>query len=462
MNNNDNFIKYSKFRKEYPWFAYEKFSYIVNDNNLEITFNFNISDKHFFQPKLTIPIKKFFIKENLSEAILQNIIFHIGMIELLSYWKSTCSPEIIIKPFFLSGEQINWWKKLYFNGLGEFFYLNGIETNSDDFVHFTCQGSEHLKPLNIKLDDSTIIPVGGGKDSVVTLNLLSETEKNIRCLIINPRKATIETAGLAGHKMEDIIEIKRSIHPNLLDLNEKGFLNGHTPFSALLAFISILASVLSGSRNVALSNESSANEATVKDTNINHQYSKSFEFETDFRYYANKFILKDYNYYSFLRPLNELQIAKLFSHYDKYFPVFKSCNVNSKLDFWCCHCPKCLFTYIILSPFIPENVLIRIFGKNLLDSHELIHVFNKLVGIEDVKPFDCVGTLDEVNAAICMTVSDKDKSKLPYLLKYFVLSDKYLNCKGYYKNRFLMNIEAENFLKPEHINLIKHNLNITI
>ena len=150
-------------------------------------------------------------------------------------------------------------------------------------------------------------------------------------MIINPRQATLACVQMAGYE-NNFLQINRTIDSTLLDLNAKGYLNGHTPFSAMLAFYSVLLAVLSQKKHIALSNESSANEATVKNMDVNHQYSKSYEFESDFRNYISKYVNTDINYYSFLRPLSELQIAYLFAQLPSYFPVFKSCNVGSKTD----------------------------------------------------------------------------------------------------------------------------------
>lgn len=216
---------------------------------------------------------------------------------------------------------------------------------------------------------------------------------------MNPRGATTECARVAGFPMEEVLVIRRKIDPTLLDLNTQGYLNGHTPFSAMLAFYTRLASVLSGIPNVALSNENSANESTVIGTSVNHQYSKSLEFEDDFRRYCPGF-----NYFSFLRPLSELQIAMLFSRFTDYHDVFRSCNVGSKQDIWCGHCAKCLFAYIILSPFIEPSRLNEIFGKSMLDDITLEHEFKQLIGEAETKPFECVGTVGEVRQALAMTL----------------------------------------------------------
>ncbi|MCD4746357.1 MAG: hypothetical protein K8R58_08665 [Bacteroidales bacterium] len=458
MNFFNNFIKYENFRKKYTYIIYESYSISINKSTLYIQFNFNLADKYFFTPTLKFHRRDFYLTDNLTKSELNNIGFHIGMIELISYWKAACPPKIIIKPNYLSKEQIDWWKKLYFNGLGEFFYVNKIYADKDNFVEIIADSGEDLKRNSFNIMNATLIPVGGGKDSVVTLELLSKLNKNNLPLILNPGKASLKTIKAAGFSRNNIIEIHRTIHPQLLKLNDMGFLNGHTPFSALLAFVSILAAILSGRKNIALSNESSANEATVNNTNINHQYSKSFEFENDFRYYVNKYISKDFNYFSFLRPLSEINISKLFSQHSEYFKIFKSCNVGSKTDSWCCKCPKCLFTYIILSPFISQSQLKIIFGKNLFKDSTLIQIFNQLIGIEKNKPFECVGTIDEVNTAIVLTIRKEQKNKLPLLLKYYTTLGNYELYKNVEIEKIFNNFNNKHFLNPEFEKILKSSL----
>ncbi|KAF5030046.1 hypothetical protein DSECCO2_642240 [anaerobic digester metagenome] len=178
---------------------------------------------------------------------------------------------------------------------------------------------------------------------------------------------------------------------------------------------------MTGVSDIALSNESSANESTVPGTDVNHQYSKSFEFEQDFRDYYEKYISEGFNYFSFLRPLTELQIAELFSKMTAYHAVFRSCNAGSKEDIWCGKCPKCLFANIILSPFLPPEKLKEIFGSDLFDSRVLVTAFDELNGKIPVKPFECVGTVSEVNEAIQLAIQTfyKEKKSLPYLLSIY-------------------------------------------
>lgn len=457
---NDRNETYRELRSRYPEFIYQAYHYDLTEEGLKVWFDFRMGDVAF-RPEALIERKC--LDESLLECLsadasntqaIDRMVFDIGMIELISYWKCACPPAVIVLCGSLTADQISFWKKLYWNGLGEFFYTNGIAETLDAFLHleslplqnepiegennnFNFQfsiflpASQALSTAESKNNpaknspNSYLVPIGGGKDSVVTLELLRRAGKTIRPLIMNPRGATRECARVAGFPIEEVLVIRRKIDPTLLDLNAKGFLNGHTPFSAMLAFYSRLASALSGIPNVALSNENSASESTVKGSYVNHQYSKSLEFEDDFRNYCadasatntlTHSHINAFNYFSFLRPLSELQIAMLFSRFTAYHDVFRSCNVGSKEDIWCGHCAKCLFAYIILSPFIEPARLNQIFGKSMLDDLTLQHEFKQLIGQAETKPFECVGTIAEVRQALAMTLQRWYPSTRPALL----------------------------------------------
>jgi hypothetical protein len=221
----------------------------------------------------------------------------------------------------------------------------------------------------------------------------------------------------------------------------------------LLGFYSLLIASLSGRTDIILSNESSANEATVPGTNINHQYSKSIEFEFDFREYTRMYISEDLNYFSLLRPLSELQIGGLFSEMEEFHLSFKSCNVGSRQNVWCCHCPKCLFTFIILSPFIEPEKLVTIFGKNLFEDESLSGILEQLSGQQEVKPFECIGTVDEVNVALDLATEKYPYGKLPVLLEKHLASRK----KSFSADKFdetLKKTTTGHFVPDEYFKLL--------
>ncbi len=253
-------------------------------------------------------------------------------------------------------------------------------------------------------------------------------------------------------------------------LNRKGYLNGHTPISAYLAFLSLLVSYLGGYNYAAFSNERSANEGNIYylGREINHQWSKSFEFEVDFRNYVSRYLGKGINYFSFLRPLYELQIAKLFVKYPEYFKIFLSCNNAYKtysgritpLGRWCNNCPKCLFVYSILYPFIGREKTMDIFGEDLFNKKSLFPLMLELLGEKKFKPFECVGTKEETRVAFYLSLRRviKEKQPLPFLLNYF--KDNFLHKYGeknlqLQKEEIFKSWNKNNFLNEDFKQMLK-------
>ena len=446
---------FDSFRRKYPHFSFSDYRYSVNDNGIELKFLFEIPGLCTFEPTMFFRQPGSGTFDTTNTEMLDNFAFHIGMTELISYWKTTCSPNVHITKHLLNSKQINWWKKLYFHGLGEFFYLNSINTDIHNFMNITSEGYE-IKSFNIDTDKSRIlVPVGGGKDSAVTLEVLkSLSGYSLVPFAVNPREAVVRTIEIAGYSMENSLVVHRTLDKNMLDLNAKGFLNGHTPFSALLAFVSSFSAALTGTGYIALSNENSANESTVPGTKINHQYSKSFEFEQDFYSYLKKHITPDIHYFSFLRPLNELQIASLFARFKQHHLSFRSCNVGSKTDSWCGKCPKCLFTAIILSPFLKQEEIRAIFRKDIFSDRQLKPVLDELTGTAEIKPFECVGTPDEVNIALNKTLGKT--AALPPLLHNYPVKTAGIDDAF---DRLLHNIHNEHNVPEELLIHLKKVLN---
>lgn len=407
--------KFSELRAQYPEFIYHSFT--TDDSGF--SFRFSIGE-YEFSPRWTCERPEW--RRMKDEPLIRYIVFSIGMVELVSYWKCACPPLVRVECGSLTHDQIKWWKKLYLNGLGEFFYRNGIETNFDDFMRIYCANDSVPVPEDPFTGErkGAVIPVGGGKDSIVTLELLKGMKEDNLCFVINPRKTTVGCAHAAGYNDDGIFGFSRTIDPELLRRNEEGWLNGHTPFSAIVAFSSYLAAVLTGRKYIALSNESSANEGNVADSNVNHQYSKSTDFEREFRLFCKKWLLPCPEYFSLLRPWTEWQIAARFVRYPQYFTVFRSCNAGSKNDAWCCKCAKCLYVYILLAAFLKDDELIHIFGTDMLDDPKNEQLFRELTDKSFDKPFECVGTRHEINLSLHRAFKLREGGKIPLLLERYM------------------------------------------
>ena len=474
-------FKIQNLRKRYPKFLYKHYSYRVLDNSLEIFFYFQIEPDIYFNPKIIIEnVDKGLIKR-VGDKVLDNLIFHLGLMEIPSYWKVACSPEIEIKAGYLNEEQIKWWKDLIMKGMGQFFYENQIDFRKPNFLKIKVSSirvNQAIAEFTRMHSKKVLVPVGGGKDSVVTLELLKRTNKDIRCFSLNPTDAALKIMKIAGCKKPIII--RRKIDEKLLELNRRGFLNGHTPFSAYLAFLSVFIATIYGLKYIAFSNERSSNEGNVKYLGrvINHQWSKSFEFEQKFRNYSKKYLTSGVKYFSFLRPLYEIQIAKLFSKYPKYFNAFLSCNVayqtasGTKLPTkkWCGKCSKCLFVFAILYPFVgkknppsrkatEDKELLKIFGKNLFKDKKLLPIMQQLTGERGFKPLECVGTKKESLIAFYLSWKksrDRVSTKLPFLLRHFEkkILPKYPNIEKESK-KLLDSWNNQNNLSKEYEKILK-------
>ena len=435
--------KFTLFREKYLKIIYKNYQITNEDDSLKIEYLFEIPGLCSFNPYIKI-LKDNIKNPNINKDLLNAIAFRLGLVELISYYKCVCPKTIEIEAGFIDDYEKKWFKKLFYNGLGEFFYVNKINVSEDELFDFSIKG-ERIELDNIEYHGiGNLIPIGGGKDSIVSLELLTNYDN--KCVTINPTEVDY---GCVGNT--ELYPIKRVVDKKIVELNNEGYLNGHTPYSAIVAFISYLVAYLTNRKYIVLSNEGSANEPTVIGTNINHQYSKSYEFEKDFDEYTKKYFKIDINYFSLLRPIKEIQIAYIFSKLKKYHTIFRSCNIGSKSNpwIWCNNCPKCLFVFIILRAFLPLSEMIQIFGKNLLDDKNLETYFLELIGEKETKPFECVGTILEVLYAMNRIIKD-DNSYLSRLYK-----------EKYYKDASidLSKIYYDNNVPEEYLNILKEAIN---
>lgn len=450
---------FDTYRSKYPVFCYHGYRVDMEEGKIVLTYDFEIEGLSKFAPKWYFPAEGRELCELKESAVFERLVFSIGMVELVSYWKITCSPFVRVYAGNLSAKQIDWWRELYYYGLGEFFYTNGIEVSMEKFMQIQCFGGEITgSGTVVEPNGKCLVPIGGGKDSVVSIELLKKAGRDICAYIINPRGATVNTTIAAGLKENQVYSCKRTLDKRMLELNARGFLNGHTPFSAIVAFSATLTAWLKNIQYIALSNEASANESTVKGSFVNHQYSKSFKFERDFYEYEREFIGSGTRYFSLLRPLSEFQIARYFAKCEAYHEVFRSCNAGSKEDKWCGHCPKCLFVYLMLSAFLDGGRVAGIFGTDMVNNPGMIGFMDQLTGVVDEKPFECVGSRDEVNMACCIVIKklQEEGKPLPVLYQHYVDNGQFeKHCR--IKNTFFTYFEENNLVPEEFLALVREN-----
>ncbi len=394
-------------------FSYDSYAYSHEENVLTFHFSYRAfkvkgqEETFSFHPTTQIyGVTKEMI-ESVGEQRLSRYAFILGLAEIPSYWKATLAKEIHVHANTMSETDVAFWEKLFLLGMGEFFYVNQIDPFSPKFVVTTATPTPltRKQPLTTDAGPKTtiLVPVGGGKDSIVSLEILANAGYEIYTTSGHLGSSEeIITVFSQHHDLSQDIVFERNLDPKLFELNRQGYPNGHTPFSSVLAPLTTCIADVFSIPYVAVSNEQSSNEATTtwKGIDVNHQYSKSFEFEQDFQKYIQTQFADAPLYFSLLRPLFEFQIIALFLQYPQYFEVFHSCNVGQKDDIWCGNCAKCAFVALLLSAFLPDEEIERIFRKDMLLDESLSFYWEQLLGIVETKPFECIGTRDESAAAL--------------------------------------------------------------
>lgn len=414
-------------------------SYSIKPALKEVRLNYKIlkgGREMFFEETLSFPKNLPWAK--LPKETLDSALRSLHLICGLSYWKAHCLP-IEIPYYAMPKKEAVFWEKVYTRGLGEFFYKNKIDFRGLVKFPFAAKAKESKSSPKNKLPAKhrSLLLFGGGKDSLVSAELLKSMKKDFTFFALATNN---QIANQKKIMPKGSIIVERRIDPQLFELNkEKGVFNGHIPISAIIAFISEFSALIYGYKYVISSNEKSADYGNIKYLGqiVNHQWSKSIEFERMFQEYSHGYITPHVAYFSLLRPIYEIKIIEIFSRYSKYFHKFTSCNANFKIYKdklkvnWCNICPKCVFIFTMLSAFLPKAELIKIFSDNLYKRVDLEPVFKELLGLKKFKPFECVGTPEEMILAIFMAYKS-----------------------GEYRNDPIMNLFAKTILKKDY-NILK-------
>jgi hypothetical protein len=381
------------------------------DNGIEFC---EVVDFHSPLPSHASPLRTSF------EASLDALNIAAG----ISYYKAFLPDKIVFAEGELSSEQRAFFQELYVNGLGEFAYRNKIDVAGRiDFL--TADGrrtsgassSQNVRRLAsssnanaTRLSRKSAVLVGGGKDSLVSVEILRASAEPMVLFTVNPKKPIVECATASGLPL---LSVERQIDSKLFELNDAGALNGHVPITAIVSLIAVAGAFVHGYDTIVLSNERSANEGNLvhEGREINHQYSKALEFEQALSNYISTQICSELTYFSLLRPLSELQIARLMAKTHRYDKYFTSCNRTFRIRQseptarWCCNCPKCRFSFLIFATAMSPDRVERIFGSNLLNDISQLRGYEELVGLSGHKPWECVGELAESSAAFLWLAS---------------------------------------------------------
>ncbi len=344
----------------------------------------------------------------------------------VSYYKAAVPLDIRIEGEPIDADTAALLESVYVNGLGEFAYRNGLDLHgrirfpvgtvgaaiaasspaiAPSGSRLAAEAASAASAAALGLREHALVAIGGGKDSLVSIEALRDAGIAQTVSWIGGSqliRACAERTGLPT------LNIGRQLAPELFDYNRQGAWNGHIPVTAINSAILVFAAVLLDADQVVFSNERSASYGSLIEGTgeVNHQWSKGWAFERAFGAHVQRNVAADLRYYSLLRPLSELAVARQFARTEAYDAHFSSCNRNFHLlgerpaNRWCGICPKCHFVFLALAPFMPKPRLVGIFGRNLLDDVAQVPGFDALLEYQDHKPFECVGEGRESRAAM--------------------------------------------------------------
>jgi hypothetical protein len=348
----------------------------------------------------------------------------------VSYYKAGVPAEIRVESQAIDAATAEFLDEVYLHGLAEFAYQNKLDLRGKvRFPALDRHPGESRDPVSsgkeskeldsgfrrndereadvssLNLPRRSLVPIGGGKDSLVTVEMLKSVNEPMTAVWVGNSELIAACAQRTGLPT---LNIRRQLAPELFEYNRAGAWNGHIPVTAINSAILLCAAILYGYDAVVFSNERSASEATLEYDGqpVNHQWSKSADFERCLRKYTKSHISAGLEYFSLLRPWSELAVTREFARGTDYDDVFSSCNRNFRIrgerpaDRWCGQCPKCQFVFLALAPFVAKPRLLKIFGRNLLDDVSLAPGFDALLEYRDHKPFECVGEGRESRAAM--------------------------------------------------------------
>ena len=402
-----------RLRESYPVFLIEDARATCSHSAVTLEFRFAAGEMRF-RPVVKLDGLCLDETTRLDSPTARRLIRALAIIEAFSYWKAFCSPIIEVALPAPDAAELAWWRSFWPDAMGEFFYRNAIDFTTPGFLDIKAAtdaalaaGGAPPDPANTT-DDSTattkspLVMFSGGKDSLaLTLAIRGSATSPVDFFLYNPtsqQRGLAESLAAGGR----ILEVRREILPELLALNAANHPNGHTPYSAYLAVAAMLAGYLRGSQFVLAGNSRSDDEPNIESylgRPINHQWTKSHEFEAALSNYRDRWLPGAPVYNGPLRPLFELQIiASLSGDIDAYLQT-ASCN-RTRGEGWCRTCAKCAWVFLATSALFGRQVAIRKTGSDLFANPDLTGLYERMAGLTSTKPFECTGTADEIRVAI--------------------------------------------------------------
>jgi UDP-N-acetyl-alpha-D-muramoyl-L-alanyl-L-glutamate epimerase len=399
--------------------SFQRFRFVDRelDERGRVTLRYALDDEQSFEEVFELPLPTPGSELGADERKrVDGLLALLHWVAGVSYYKLALPAEVSFENGAPPPAVAELLEALYSEGLGELAYANGLpglprprfaggasSTPTDPSAAAIAQPATTPR--------RTLVPVGGGKDSAVALEIVRRSGCDMALFSVGDAPPIARTVAASGLPR---LLAKRTLDPRLRELNAAGAINGHVPITAIVTCVALMTAALNGFDAVAMANERSASAGNVSfdGVEVNHQFSKGARAERLLSA-ALPELAPGMSAFSVLRPASELAVARAFARMERYHGAFTSCNAVFRSDperrasSWCCECPKCRFVYLALAPFSEPAHLEEVFGRDLLDEEDQFEGFALLTATGGHKPFECVGEEQESLAAIRLLADDE-------------------------------------------------------
>ncbi|MES2273975.1 MAG: hypothetical protein V4487_07265 [Chlamydiota bacterium] len=403
--------------------------------HLEITHQV---DDHTFQTKIYYPDVDLFQLDERYNNTINKIYAHIAVSETFKYCSlfpvkidfslisSHISPATL--EFFFYVFQNAYAQCKYENGIGNEYRPIFIHGELCDDVGPTLLIHESQLPSNKKI----LVGNGGGKDSFLAMKLLEKSN-----LTYSTYQWTRPEYGRSQYQHELCSKLLRHASPlkthNVSvydDFTESPFIKLYYPhlkgaftlgipeciFEALPLMLFHQYAAL------CFANEKSSDTGNLYwegiQGEVNHQWVKSLEAELCFQNFIHQFLIRDFSFFSILKPIYDYRIFSHLANYPAFIKNAHSCNVDKP---WCKKCPKCAYVWLGYLAHFEKNLVDQIFGMNPFDDEDLIIHYKNMTGIEGHRSFECIGNIEECQLFMKKCVEKGLQGKMLDIFKNEVL-----------------------------------------
>ena len=359
--------------------------------------------------------------ESYNTAALDRALFLAFLVIGTSYFKTFPTPHVVFSTGVIDEWQAAFLNEVYQEGLSQYAYENSLTRGK--LAQFSATTTETVLPTEYS-GQGTIALQSGGKDSLLSAVLLEQSGEAFSTLYVTSgasHPAVLDTLA------SELLIVQRSIDTAALQqASEDGGRNGHVPVTFIVQAIALVQAVLVNRSTVlaSIGHEGEEPHAHLGDLSVTHQWSKTWPAEQLFAEYVARYVAPTIRVGSPLRSMSELTISRLFAEraWQRFGAAFSSCNranygqgADNQHLAWCGDCPKCANAFLLFAPFVSYDALTAVFGgKDLFAQPSLQETFKGLLGVEGVmKPFECVGEVDELRYAYHLT-DGSEYERLPF------------------------------------------------